>query len=106
MKTLEQRGWVSILDNALWAKHVWNVRSISQSCDKNLLTLRYMLIRNINIPGLNQLRSHSFDGPSHVPALNWLAGYRKDFFSGDLMAGFVVAIVLLPQAMLALDCVG
>ncbi len=35
----------------------------------------------------------------HVQALNWLAGYRKDLLSGDLMAGFVVAIVLLPQAM-------
>ena len=36
---------------------------------------------------------------NRVPVLKWLAEYRKSYRAGDLMAGFVVAIVLLPQAM-------
>ena len=33
------------------------------------------------------------------PILGWLADYKKSEFSGDLIAGTIVAIVLLPQAM-------
>ncbi|MBT8185727.1 MAG: sulfate permease [Eudoraea sp.] len=33
------------------------------------------------------------------PFLEWLPGYKKQFLSGDLLAGFTVAIVLIPQGM-------
>lgn len=33
------------------------------------------------------------------PILGWLSNYHKSDFSGDLIAGTIVAIVLLPQAM-------
>jgi len=33
------------------------------------------------------------------PFLDWLPGYRKQFLSRDLLTGFTVAIVLIPQGM-------
>ncbi len=35
----------------------------------------------------------------YVPALNWLSNYRLNELSGDLVAGLIVAIMLVPQAM-------
>ncbi len=35
----------------------------------------------------------------HLPVLTWLPQYRRADLSGDLLAGAVVAIVLVPQAM-------
>lgn len=34
-----------------------------------------------------------------VPALSWVTQYRRDDFGGDGLAGIIVAIVLVPQAM-------
>jgi SulP family sulfate permease len=34
-----------------------------------------------------------------VPALGWLRHYRRDWLAGDVMAGVVVAIMLVPQGM-------
>jgi sulfate permease, SulP family len=34
-----------------------------------------------------------------VPALEWLPRYRRDQLSGDLIAGLVVAVMLVPQGM-------
>lgn len=34
-----------------------------------------------------------------VPALDWMLGYRSGNFSGDLTAGIITAILLIPQAM-------
>jgi len=33
------------------------------------------------------------------PALTWLNGYKRSTFSGDLAAGIITAILLIPQAM-------
>ncbi|MCS6845582.1 MAG: solute carrier family 26 protein [Caldilineales bacterium] len=35
----------------------------------------------------------------YVPALAWVRNYRRDYLAGDLMAGLVVAIMLVPQSM-------
>lgn len=35
----------------------------------------------------------------YLPALDWLRHYRQEYFAGDLMAGIVVAIMLVPQSM-------
>ena len=35
----------------------------------------------------------------YVPILSWLPNYRRDDFVGDLLAGVIVAIMLVPQAM-------
>ena len=34
-----------------------------------------------------------------VPAFEWLLGYRRDDLKGDLSAGLIVAIMLIPQGM-------
>jgi sulfate permease, SulP family len=34
-----------------------------------------------------------------IPALEWLPRYRRDQFSGDLIAGIIVAVMLIPQGM-------
>lgn len=34
-----------------------------------------------------------------IPALEWLPGYSRSLLAGDLIAGTVVAIILVPQAM-------
>lgn len=34
-----------------------------------------------------------------VPALDWLPRYRREQFSGDLIAGIIVAVLLVPQGM-------
>lgn len=36
---------------------------------------------------------------SFFPILSWLPDYRKDFFKNDLIAGFTVAVMLIPQGM-------
>ncbi|MGQ0657103.1 MAG: SulP family inorganic anion transporter [Chromatiales bacterium] len=36
---------------------------------------------------------------ARVPAPAWLRGYRRKYLKGDLIAGVVVAIMLIPQAM-------
>lgn len=35
----------------------------------------------------------------HLPLLGWLKGYQRETFVSDLMAGIIVAIMLIPQAM-------
>lgn len=35
----------------------------------------------------------------YLPALGWLPAYRRDDLSGDLIAGVITAILLVPQAM-------
>lgn len=35
----------------------------------------------------------------YIPALNWLPVYRREDLAGDLMAGLIVAIMLVPQGM-------
>jgi SulP family sulfate permease len=35
----------------------------------------------------------------YLPFLNWLVHYRRDDLVGDLMAGIIVAIMLVPQSM-------
>ncbi len=34
-----------------------------------------------------------------VPALDWLANYKKEHFKGDLSAGLTVGVMLIPQGM-------
>ena len=34
-----------------------------------------------------------------VPAVGWLAAYRRSDLSGDLVAGAITAVLLVPQAM-------
>jgi sulfate permease, SulP family len=34
-----------------------------------------------------------------VPAINWIPHYQRDQFSGDLIAGIIVAVMLIPQGM-------
>ncbi|MDH3243531.1 MAG: SulP family inorganic anion transporter, partial [Saprospiraceae bacterium] len=36
---------------------------------------------------------------SLVPALDWAKTYQKGFFRRDLLAGFTVAIMVIPQGM-------
>jgi high affinity sulfate transporter 1 len=36
---------------------------------------------------------------SRVPALDWLVGYRKEWFRPDVMAGLTTAAVVIPKAM-------
>ncbi|NDJ84411.1 MAG: solute carrier 26 family protein [Chloroflexi bacterium] len=40
-----------------------------------------------------------FDLRSALPFLSWLANYRREDLLGDLLAGIIVAIMLVPQAM-------
>ncbi|MEM7132242.1 MAG: solute carrier family 26 protein [Chloroflexota bacterium] len=35
----------------------------------------------------------------YLPFLDWLVNYRREEFSGDLLAGIIVAIMLVPQGM-------
>lgn len=35
----------------------------------------------------------------HLPILEWLPNYKKQFLSGDLSAGFTVGVMLIPQGM-------
>ena len=35
----------------------------------------------------------------YFPILNWLPGYTKEQFKGDLPAGITVGIILIPQGM-------
>ena len=36
---------------------------------------------------------------AYLPFLDWLVHYRRDNLVGDLMAGLIVAIMLVPQGM-------
>lgn len=36
---------------------------------------------------------------SHIPALNWLRGYRRADLPGDLLAAGIVTIMLIPQSL-------
>ncbi len=38
-------------------------------------------------------------GKRYIPALDWLPRYGRDQFSGDLIAGLIVAVLLVPQGM-------
>ncbi|MFN4320409.1 MAG: SulP family inorganic anion transporter, partial [Aquificaceae bacterium] len=33
------------------------------------------------------------------PFLGWLRGYKREYFTKDLVAGLTVAVVLVPQSM-------
>ena len=35
----------------------------------------------------------------HVPMLDWIVGYQKEWLRFDLMAGMVAAAVVIPKAM-------
>ena len=35
----------------------------------------------------------------YVPSLNWLRHYQREDLTGDVLAGIIVAIMLVPQAM-------
>ncbi len=35
----------------------------------------------------------------HIPALDWLPNYKKEWLSGDLSAGLTVGVMLIPQGM-------
>ena len=35
----------------------------------------------------------------HIPALGWLGTYKREYFKGDLSAGLIVAVMLIPQGM-------
>ncbi|MCA9924464.1 MAG: solute carrier family 26 protein [Anaerolineales bacterium] len=35
----------------------------------------------------------------YMPILNWLPNYQRNYFVGDLLAGVIVAIMLVPQGM-------
>ncbi|MBT3628164.1 MAG: sodium-independent anion transporter, partial [Rhodospirillaceae bacterium] len=35
----------------------------------------------------------------YLPILDWLGNYRKSDLSGDLIAGLIVTIMLVPQGM-------
>jgi SulP family sulfate permease len=43
-------------------------------------------------------RSHRFL-KTYIPLLDWLPNYRRDDLVGDVMAGIIVAIMLVPQGM-------
>ena len=34
-----------------------------------------------------------------LPAWHWLAHYPREYFVGDMLAGFIVAVMLVPQGM-------
>lgn len=44
-------------------------------------------------------RLHSEKAKSLLPIMEWLPAYQRKYLSGDLIAGTVVAVVLIPQAM-------
>ncbi len=35
----------------------------------------------------------------YIPILEWLPGYNKEYFKGDLAAGITVGVMLIPQGM-------
>ena len=35
----------------------------------------------------------------YIPAFEWLANYKRNYFKNDLLAGLIVAIMLVPQGM-------
>ena len=45
------------------------------------------------------VRANSAAWRRYVPALTWLPAYRRQDLSGDLLAGVIVAIMLVPQGM-------
>lgn len=54
--------------------------------------------------GVSKIEVSIFEGAylpmnKYIPALNWLKNYQKHDLSGDLQAGVIVAIMLIPQGM-------
>ena len=41
----------------------------------------------------------TFSPRKYLPFLDWLANYRREDLSGDLLAGIIVAVMLVPQGM-------
>lgn len=47
-----------------------------------------------------QLQSHhSFQLSRYLPFIDWLFNYKRENLSGDLIAGVIVAVMLVPQSM-------
>ncbi|RLK50273.1 SulP family sulfate permease [Alkalispirillum mobile] len=46
-----------------------------------------------------EVRSGSSKAGHRLPLFGWLRGYRSEYFAGDVIAGAVVAVMLVPQAM-------
>ncbi len=44
-------------------------------------------------------KAKSVNLPTYLPFLDWLVHYRRENLVGDLMAGLIVAIMLVPQGM-------
>ena len=40
-----------------------------------------------------------FNLRQYLPFLDWMASYNRSTFSGDLIAGVIVAVMLVPQGM-------
>ena len=47
----------------------------------------------------NLRKSGRFSLPRYLPFLNWLVHYRREDLVGDVMAGIIVTIMLVPQGM-------
>ena len=45
------------------------------------------------------IKQQKFALTQYLPFLDWLVNYRRDDFVGDLLAGVIVAIMLIPQGM-------
>ena len=48
---------------------------------------------------LSSARSGNFSLTHYLPFLDWLLHYRREHLVGDLLAGLIVAIMLVPQGM-------
>lgn len=57
-----------------------------------------MAVKSLNsVSSLNPTRRNVFS--QYLPFLDWLVHYRRDNLVGDLLAGLIVAIMLVPQGM-------
>ena len=56
-----------------------------------------MALNSLNSTALSQARRNGFT--HYLPFLDWLVHYRRDNLVGDLLAGLIVAIMLVPQGM-------
>ena len=50
-------------------------------------------------PKISTTKSVKLKLSNYLPFLDWLHNYHKEYLVGDIMAGVIVAIMLIPQAM-------
>src|SRR5690606_3920998 len=60
-------------------------------------TIAFTIIGTISLVIL--IKGGEKDMSRFIPALEWLPNYKRTDLSGDLSAGLIVAIMLIPQGM-------